>query len=59
VAWKGDNELAKKYKCRLRLYLTTWENPYPDKKVVSIDYIGKKEETVAAPFCVAITLELK
>ncbi len=59
VAWKGDNELAKKYKCRLRLYLTTWENPNPDKKVASIDYIGKKEETVAAPFCVAMTLELK
>jgi hypothetical protein len=24
-----------------------------------LDYIGKKEETVAAPFCVALTLELK
>ena len=57
VAWKGDNELAKKYECRLRLYLTTWDNPKPDLKIVSIDYIGRKEDTVAAPFCVAISLE--
>jgi len=59
VAWKGDNELAKSYECRLRLYLTTWDNPTPDRKIVSIDYIGKKDETVAAPFCVAISLEEK
>jgi hypothetical protein len=59
VAWKGDNELAKKYACRLRLYLTTWDNPKPDLKIVSIDYIGRKDDTVAAPFCVAISLEEK
>jgi hypothetical protein len=57
VAWKGDNDLAKQYGCRLRLYLTTWKNPKPDQKVISIDYIGRKDETVAAPFCVAMTLE--
>jgi hypothetical protein len=28
-------------------------------KVISIDYIGQKEATVAAPFCVALTLEEK
>ena len=59
VAWKGDNEQAKVNGCRLRLYLTTWDNPTPDRKIVSIDYIGKKEDTVAAPFCVAISLEEK
>jgi hypothetical protein len=59
VAWKGENDLANKYGCKLRLYLTTWENPKPDKKIVSIDYIGRKDETVAAPFCVALTLEEK
>jgi len=57
VAWTGDNDLAKKYDCRLRLYLATWENPHPEKKVVTIDYISKKKVTVASPFCVAITLE--
>jgi hypothetical protein len=59
VVWKGDNELAKKYQCRLRLYLTTWENPKSDKKVANIDYISRKNETVAAPFCLALTLEEK
>ena len=28
-------------------------------RVVSIDYLSRKEETVAAPFCVAMTLEEK
>jgi hypothetical protein len=59
VVWEGDNELAKTLNSRLRLYLTTWENPKPDKKVVCIDYISRKDKTVAAPFCVAITLEAK
>ena len=57
VAWKGDNELAKQYSCRLRVYLTTWKNPKPDLKVMSIDYMGRKNDTVAAPFCLAMTLE--
>jgi beta-galactosidase len=57
VAWKGDNDLAKQYDCRLRLYLTTWKNPKPDKKVVAIDYVGRKDDTVAAPFCVAMSVE--
>jgi hypothetical protein len=37
--------------------MSTWKNPKPDKKVVSIDYIGRKEETPAAPFCVAMTAD--
>ena len=59
VVWMGENELAKKYECGLRLYATTWENPKPDEKIVSIDYIGRKDKTVAAPFCVAMTLQEK
>ena len=58
VAWKGDNELAKGFDIQIRLYLTTWENPHPGKKVASIDYV-KTGDSVAAPFCVAITLESK
>jgi len=57
--WKGDNQRAKQVGARIRLYLTTWENPKPDKKVVSIDYLSKKDDTVAAPFCLAMTLEAK
>jgi hypothetical protein len=59
VIWKGENARAKQVGAKIRLYLTTWENPKPDKKVISIDYISKKDETVAAPFCVALTLERK
>ncbi len=37
--------------------MTTWKNPKPEKKVVSIDYIGRKSETPAVPFCGAMTVE--
>lgn len=56
VAWTGDNEVAKKFNCRIRLYLTTWDNPNPQKSVTRIDY-NKLNGTQAAPFCVAITLQ--
>ncbi len=59
VAWKGDNERAKQFGKRIRLYMTTWVNPKPDKKVVGIDYLSRKDDTRAAPFCLAITLETK
>ena len=50
VAWKGSNEYAKSLNAKIRLYLTTWENTKPDKKVTSIDYSTTKE-TPCAPFC--------
>jgi hypothetical protein len=57
IVWKGENEWSTAVGAKIRLYLTTWKNPMPDKKVVSIDYLGMKGETVAAPFCVAISVE--
>lgn len=57
VAWQGTNEATTGNKAGIRLYLTTWENPKLDKKVVRIDYSSKN--TDAAPFCVAITAEEK
>jgi hypothetical protein len=51
LAWEGGPN-------RLRLYLTTWENPHPAKRVASIDYM-KVGDSPSAPFCVAITLEEK
>jgi hypothetical protein len=57
IVWKEENEFATSVGAKIRLYLTTWENPKPEKTVVSIDYLGKKDETVAAPFCVALSLE--
>jgi hypothetical protein len=58
IAWKGDNPLANELKSRLRLYLVTWENPRPDVRVTSIDYV-KVGDNPAAPFCVALTMERK
>jgi hypothetical protein len=57
IVWKGENEWSTAVGAKIRLYLTTWKNPMPDKKVLSIDYVSKKAETVAAPFCVAMSLE--
>jgi hypothetical protein len=57
IVWTGDNDFAKGVNARLRLYSGVWKNPYPDKVIKSIDFIGRKTETVAAPFCLAITLE--
>jgi hypothetical protein len=58
VAWKGSNERAKELNNEIRLYMATWENPHPNKKVATIDYL-KTGDGPAAPFCVAITLESK
>jgi len=57
VVWNGENDRATLVGAKIRVYLTSWRNPKPDKKITSIDYVGKKGETPAAPFCVAITLE--
>ena len=57
IVWTGENDRASMLGCKIRLYLTTWKNPMPDKKIDSIDYLGKKSDTVAAPFCVAVTRE--
>ena len=54
VGWKGDNDDAKSQEAKIRLYVTTWKNPEPARKVVSIDF-GSTNAEEAAPFCVAIT----
>ena len=59
VGWKGENEYCKTFEAELHLYVLTWENPHPGKKVTSINFSKPEQETVAAPFCVAITLEPK
>jgi WD40 repeat protein len=55
VAWSGRNEAARQNHIYLRLYLTAWENPQPEKSVASVDYASSM--TAAAPFCVAMTVE--
>jgi hypothetical protein len=59
VAWEGENEAAKGFDAKIKLYLTTWKNPHPKKKVVSLDIVGAEKRGGAAPFCVAITADDK
>jgi hypothetical protein len=59
VAWEGENEPVKEFKAKLKLYLTTWKNPHPKKKVVSLDFVGTDKRGIAAPFCVALTADDK
>ena len=56
VAWEGQNAATRKENSRLRLYLAVWDNPHPEKKVVSIDF-QRDGQSDAAPFCVAMTVE--
>jgi hypothetical protein len=60
VAWTGKNSFAREQKedQTIHLYLTTWSNPHPEKKVVSLDYVCT-ETSAASPFCIAISLEEK
>ena len=46
VAWTGQN---------IRLYKTRFENPHPEKKVESLDYVSAMADP--SPFMVALTVE--
>jgi hypothetical protein len=59
VAWSGKNGATADTDTKIQLYLMTWENPNPKKKIVSLDYVATAPEGTAAPFCVAITAEDK
>ena len=50
LAWEGQNEPAKTYDAKIRLYLTSWKNPHPKKKVVSLDFVATATDTNAVPF---------
>ena len=56
VAWEGPHAFPKIHPTRLRIFHATWENPRPDEKVVSFDFVSKMT-TTAAPFLIAVTLE--
>ncbi len=59
VVWKGDNQYALEIGAHLRLYMTSWTNPKPDKQVKQIDYLSRKADTPCAPFCISISAEEK
>jgi outer membrane protein assembly factor BamB len=51
VVWIGTNAAGN----RVRLYVSTWENPSPAKTVASIDYYSMN--TVCSPVCIAMSGE--
>ncbi len=56
VAWEGPHDFAKISPTRLRIYHAAWDNPHPDREVVSLDFVSRMN-TTAAPFLVAVTVE--
>ena len=55
LAWVGDTPLARQAGARVRLYLTSDDNPRPELEVLHLDFTSKV--LPAAPFLVAITVE--
>lgn len=55
VAWEGPAAPDSAQPPIRRLYLTTWQNPWPETRIQSIDFISWLSE--AAPFVVAITVD--
>jgi hypothetical protein len=55
VAWSGSNASIDEMGGQIRIYKTTFDNPTPNLKVSSIDWISKV--TRCAPFIIAITVQ--
>jgi hypothetical protein len=56
IAWKGNNPYSVAAGNRsIRLFKRTWENPFPDTEVTTMDFVAEHES--AHPFLVALTAE--
>jgi tetratricopeptide (TPR) repeat protein len=55
VAWTGTNAKSQIQNTHIRLFKTTWPNPWPDIAIQSIDFEALDKQ--ASPFLVAITVE--
>lgn len=56
-AWTGSNAHVRKWQPEMAiiLYKSTFENPQPEVKISSIDFVST--ETITCPFFVGLTLE--
>ena len=52
IVWSAVNKAP----LLVRLFKTTWLNPFPETEITSIDYLSKMSES--SPFLIAITAEL-
>ena len=55
IGWTGQSKMSREYKQDIHLYVMSWKNPHPEKKVTTLDYLSTATGP-AAPFCVAITV---
>ncbi len=56
IAWTGTNPAAQRDGHTIRLFKTTWTNPFPDMPIRQLDFTSDKP-TPGQPFLVAITAE--
>ena len=56
LAWTGSNRFAKTKNVGLRIYRSTFLNPFPDKFIKSIDYT-REPGTGLTPFMLGLTIE--
>jgi serine/threonine protein kinase/WD40 repeat protein len=58
IAWTGQNEKSREIGQRVRLFKTSWVNPFPSVPITRIDLITYPADQVKAkPFLVAVTTE--
>lgn len=55
LAWEGTNSYAERFKIKVRLFVMSWDNPTPGKKIASIDFESSNKQS--APMLVAVTAE--
>jgi hypothetical protein len=55
VVWVGTNGTSRRYDAKVRLFISTFENPRPEMEVVSVDFVSRTPRY--APFLVAMTVE--
>ena len=56
IAWEGNTPEAKKLGHTVRLFTSTWENPYPAVVIRQFDF-ATRDPSHGAPFLVAVTAE--
>jgi len=56
VAWTGATLHTEPRGIALRLCLSVWDNPHPDRPVATLDFVSTMTNP-AAPFCVALAVQ--
>jgi tRNA A-37 threonylcarbamoyl transferase component Bud32 len=55
TAWSGENPKSRGLRKQIRLFKTTWENPFPEADVLTVDFVSTCRGP--SPFLVALTAE--